>query len=83
MHLFGVLGCNEGGDACIGGCGALIVEDNIKLVKGPSWSFWTNYTNGTNKAKVIQQAGNACKPHCVFNLTDDIGEVWQLTCFPT
>ena len=30
-------GCNEYGDECIGGCGALIVESNLKLIKGPNF----------------------------------------------
>ena len=30
-------GCNEYGDECIGGCGALIVDSNLKLIKGPNF----------------------------------------------
>jgi hypothetical protein len=40
-------GCNHYADPCVGGCGALIMAGDIKLVKGPNGGEWTNHTNGT------------------------------------
>ena len=68
-------GCNHYGDACAGGCGALIMGD-VKLVKGPNGGEWTNLTNGTTSDSF---AGVACKPHCVFNLTEDESEHHDLS----
>lgn len=68
-------GCNHFQFDRPGGVGALIVG-NWKLVAGPNGGEWSSATNGT---KCSAFGGRACDTQCLFDLSQDPSEHYDLS----
>jgi hypothetical protein len=66
-------GCNHFGvDYAVGA----IIKGEWKLVKGPNGGEWTDFSNGTASNAF---GGRACDDHCLFNLTADESERYDMS----